>query len=73
MYRTVKALAEKKLWRIATIRQVFFANFYLVQCHIVWRSQPFMHPLNNKRGVSPFCMKAAQSFNSCMDSPFSYS
>ena len=73
MYRTVKnfggekTLAEKKLWRIwriATIRQVFFANFYLVQCHVVWRSQPFMHPLNNERDASPFRMKAAAALHS---------
>ena len=60
-------MAEKKLWRIwriARIRQVFFANFYLVQCHVDWRSQPFMRPLNNKRGTSPVCMKAAAAIHS---------
>ena len=74
---------SKKLWRRKNFGEFGespqFAKFFSpistcsVWCHVVWHSQPFMRPLNNKRGASPVCMKAAaalQSFNNCMDSPF---
>ena len=67
-YRTVKNYGgEKTLAANLANRHSspsFFANFYLVQCHVVWCSQPFMRRLNNKRGASPVRMKTAAALYS---------
>ena len=65
-YRTVKNFGgENTVANLANHHNLpsFFANFYLVQCHVVWCSQPIMHPLNNKRGASPVRMKAAAALH----------
>ena len=67
IYRIAKNFSgEKTLANLANRHNSpsFSANFYLVQCHVVCHSQPFMCPLNNKRGASPLCMKAAAALYS---------
>ena len=75
-YRTVKNFGgEKTLANLVNRHNSpsFLCQFLPCSVSHSLVQPTFYAPLDNKRGVSPVCMKAAaalQSFNNCMDSPF---